>query len=250
MKQLLILFILISISCEPRVFNVSSPSMERTLETGTTVYVNFEDPTRNDIVIFEPPTYPETYWICRMVGQAGDSIRISDGEVYVNSEKQVYPPTIQYRYEVATDVLVKDRIFNDKGISEYFRTNDGYVAFTTVAVAAELGEEPFIKSVEKMIAEVEDREPLIFEDFEGNADHLGGIYIPRKGDLVKGKHIMRFKNLIEQHEGVDVNEIEGGRYIFKRDYCFLLGDNRHNALDSRYFGLVPMDDVLGVAEAL
>ncbi|MEM9833400.1 MAG: signal peptidase I [Bacteroidota bacterium] len=76
----LLVLVFVQFSCEPRVFNVPTPSMERTIKIGTKVFLGFGEVSRNDIVVFKVPSDLSTYFIFRMVAQPGDSIRIQELE--------------------------------------------------------------------------------------------------------------------------------------------------------------------------
>ena len=87
-------------------------------------------------------------------------------------------------------------------------------------------------------------------------DNFGPIYIPKKGATVKldSESIPFYKQIIKNYESNDlvingedifINGEKTDSYTFKQDYFYLIGDNRHNSLDARYWGYVPFDHVLG-----
>ena len=94
------------------------------------------------------------------------------------------------------------------------------------------------------------------EKLDWSQDNFGPIYIPKKGATVKldSESIPFYKQIIKNHEYNDlvingddifINGKKADSYTFKQDYFYLVGDNRHNSLDARYWGYVPFDHVLG-----
>src|SRR5260221_341869 len=112
----------------------------------------------------------------------------------------------------------------------------------------------------KSIATEGDSERMIYpksENLNWNADFYGPIYIPKKGDKIEltDKNIDLYLKCIEfengsiekDNSGLKINGQTMSTYVFKEDYYFMMGDNRHNSLDSRYWGLLPQELVIGKA---
>lgn len=250
MKNIIIpLVVFVILSCEPRVFNVSTPAMEGTLEVGSKIYVDEGDVKRNDIIAFNISSESGSFFLFRLIAVAGDSLEIKNGIVSINNRRQTYPSTIQYGYNIQSKMTLKDRYFEQLEIKEFTRFSGGHMVFTTQEKAEKIREAKFVTSVTRMLSEPNSIDQRVFQDFHGwNKDNLGPLYIPQAGDTISGKEINRYKQLIKKYEAPEFNNASS--YKFKKSYSFVLGDNRDNAADSRYIGLIPMSTIIGRVESL
>jgi signal peptidase I len=242
---------------------------------------------RNDVVVFNVPprelnegkNYPvdlKTNYIKRCVAIAGDTLSIVGRQVYVNGVKEKDPPLMQYSYLVTANDQINERILRKYKIYDYEvvgRPGNGviYQMYLTPELANELKGLNFIKDVKIATyngydgfgARTEKNvESNIFPDaktFPWNGDFYGPLVIPSEGMTidVNEKTLATYGSTISTYDHNDNVKIEKGKlfidgaevtkYTFKQNYYFMMGDNRHNSLDSRYWGFVPEDHVVGKA---
>jgi signal peptidase I len=212
------------------------------------------------------PIDKEENYIKRCIGTPGDTLLIRHALVYINGQKDEVPEESQYAYTVVTrDGAPLTKALSDK-LDETEEVGPGYQPNSYQYVLTRKGAEmvkqdPNVVSVTPFLQDsgAFDHEVFPFSpDYHWNVDNFGPLYIPKEGATIKldTANLHKYRRVIEAYEhnkvevhGKDImiNGKPADSYTFKMNYYWMMGDNRHRSADSRYWGFVPEDHVVGKA---
>ena len=217
-------------------------------------------------VIYRPVDKRDNY-VKRVIGLPGDTIKMQHGFAYINNKHEGTINGLQHNYSIKVPNDADTVLLDKLGVSKYDRPDNVFNSIYTVPLTKKQYQEVLDSSYFKAIVKYENIDPTsvnnqIFpftDRYTWTEDNFGPIAVPSKGLVVEltMENLPLYERLISVYEGNDIeiknnwiyiNGILSRTYTFKLNYYFMLGDNRHNSNDSRYWGFVPEDHIIGKAK--
>ena len=247
---------------------VPSNDMKQSYTGGDLILINklSSDYRKNDILAFnfyeeDSTVIKPLLFIQRCVALPGDTIELDNGFVFINNREDKFIKELQYNYHFKTKLKLDTSFLMEYNLVEGGNTSDenDYSYSLSQKQVDSLRKDSMIIELTRSVEKTNLHDPQIFpndSNYKWNKHNFGKLYVPKKDDVIKldSSNICLYKKIILVYEknklqidgnNILVNGKPCKQYTIKQNYYFVLGDNRDNAIDSRYWGFVPEEYIMG-----
>jgi signal peptidase I len=234
-------------SCS-RTYNVTTDSMSNTFNAGQVVKLkNKASINRGDIVFFRKEHKSgqgKETWLSRVIAFSGDTVGIKDGNVNVNNNIIELPENARLLYSINSSTPLEVKGFRENTVRQI--SENMYIAYFTMDEYNKVSKWSNVTTINRIISSPgEQAKGIVRNDLTDNwnEDQFGPLYIPSTGEKIKISQANR-----DLYTDILPDLQPDSTVTIKEKLYFLMGDNRSNAADSRFIGLITESNIIGYAE--